>query len=551
MKTIHSLIQGSDSWHEFRRNHDGASEAAVMLGLSKKTTRTELLRMKTTGTAKEFSDWVQKHIFDHGHEVEALARPLIEDDIGEDLYPVTCSDGRMSASCDGLSLSKIIGWEHKQWNEILAAAVKVKELPDEFMAQPQQCMMVTGAKKWIFTVSDGTSDKKVSMEILPDPVWFERIRAGWVQFNKDRENYVHEEAIPVAIATPIRDLPAITYKMDGLALTTNLQADVKPAILALVEQAKKPLENDQDFADLAGLCKKFKAAEDQCALVAAQAVGEIKDVDAFCRDLKELQEIMAAARIAGDKRVVAEKESRKLKIIADARHELMNHVNALYEETKPIEIIFKIPDFGLGIKGMAKLDNIKGKCADMVAEGRIAADAAAKEIRRKLAWYTESSLGYAFLFNDLQQIIVKPLEDFQLLVDTRIDQHKQAEAAKMEAERARIKAEEELKARAKVEAEQFAAGLAAKHEAERIEGLRIALEAVAPEVTKAAIASVVETGSVAIIGTGNSAKVVDIRQVASARPSRIQMIEAVAQVHKLTYAAAEQCLRAEFERVAA
>ncbi len=122
---IHDLIQGTDAWHQFRLDHDGASEAAAMLGLSSKVKRNELLHMKHTGIAKEFSDWVQENILDHGHEVEALARPIVEHIIGDDLYPVTCSDGRLSASCDGLVMSDSHGWEHKQWNAKLAAAAQV------------------------------------------------------------------------------------------------------------------------------------------------------------------------------------------------------------------------------------------------------------------------------------------------------------------------------------------------------------------------------------------------------------------------------------------
>ena len=75
---IHELTQGSDEWAALRLTHHGASEAAAMLGLSKKTTRSELLRIKHTGMPKEFSDWVQKNILDYGHEVEAMARPIIE-----------------------------------------------------------------------------------------------------------------------------------------------------------------------------------------------------------------------------------------------------------------------------------------------------------------------------------------------------------------------------------------------------------------------------------------------------------------------------------------
>src|SRR5438034_1385072 len=101
---IHNLIKDSDECNQYRQEHDGASEAAAMLGLSSKVKRNELLHMKHTGTAKEFGEWAQTNILDYGHEVEALARPIIEEIIGENLYPVTCSDGYPSASCDGLTI---------------------------------------------------------------------------------------------------------------------------------------------------------------------------------------------------------------------------------------------------------------------------------------------------------------------------------------------------------------------------------------------------------------------------------------------------------------
>ena len=87
MKT-HNLVQGSQEWHEFRSNHFGSSEAAAMLGLSKQLSRNDLLLYKKTGKSKEYSDWVQANILDYGHEVEAMARELLESELGDELYPV-------------------------------------------------------------------------------------------------------------------------------------------------------------------------------------------------------------------------------------------------------------------------------------------------------------------------------------------------------------------------------------------------------------------------------------------------------------------------------
>ena len=86
---IHNLIQGSPEWNALRAQHNTASEASAMMGASKKTTRSELLRLKATGSEKEFSEWVQKNLLDKGHEIEAKALPIAEDIIGGELFPVT------------------------------------------------------------------------------------------------------------------------------------------------------------------------------------------------------------------------------------------------------------------------------------------------------------------------------------------------------------------------------------------------------------------------------------------------------------------------------
>ncbi|MDE3023879.1 MAG: hypothetical protein KGI54_18840, partial [Pseudomonadota bacterium] len=54
---------------------------------------------------------------------------------------------------------------------------------------------------------------------------------------------------------------------------------------------------------------------------------------------------------------------------------------------------------------------------------------------------------------DLQQIIYKPMDDFKLLITTRIEKHKADEAARLETQRVRIQQEEEEKARKKVQDE--------------------------------------------------------------------------------------------------
>lgn len=89
MKT-HQLTQGSPEWLAYRANHFNASDAPAMLGISQYESRTELLHRLATGIAPEVDAATQRR-FDDGHRFEALARPIAESIIGEELYPVVGS----------------------------------------------------------------------------------------------------------------------------------------------------------------------------------------------------------------------------------------------------------------------------------------------------------------------------------------------------------------------------------------------------------------------------------------------------------------------------
>src|SRR5690606_20293300 len=117
MKTL-NLIQGGPEWLAARAKHLTASEAPIMMGASTKMRRNELLKLRATGNEREYSDWVQRNLFDKGHDQEAKARVLVEQDIGEDLYPVTATDddGWLLASFDGMTMLGDTLYEHKMWN---------------------------------------------------------------------------------------------------------------------------------------------------------------------------------------------------------------------------------------------------------------------------------------------------------------------------------------------------------------------------------------------------------------------------------------------------
>lgn len=194
MGVIINNLQGTPEWHKYKESMFGASEAAAMLGISKKMTREELLFQKFTGLKKEYSSFVM-NLFEKGHEAEAKAREIIEEQIGEELYPAVYALGMMIASLDGITASGEIAFEHKLFNLRLHDSVSKGILPKEYEPQCQQILLVTGAKKLIFVCSDGTEEKKAQMEVMPDDIYFLKLIEGWKQFNIDLKNYGNGEVV--------------------------------------------------------------------------------------------------------------------------------------------------------------------------------------------------------------------------------------------------------------------------------------------------------------------------------------------------------------------
>lgn len=464
----HDLIQGSQEWLEFRLTHDGASEAAAMLGLSKKVKRNELLHMKATGITKEFSAWVQENILDHGHEVEAMARPIVEKQIGTKLYPVVCSLGRMSASCDGKNMAGNAVWEHKQRNEELFASVAAGVLPDEHWPQVQQVLMVTGADRCIFTVSDGTEENMVSMEVLPDAEKFERIRAGWAQFHIDREEYlrklaageiVQHKEMPKAEVTI--DLPALFVHAKGEITTHNMDEFGMALTAKLAEVRAIALVDDQDFSNAKEAAKKFRETAKSIALSQKQMLAQTETIGEASLKMEAWVKDLNATALQLEKDVEKEDLAKKTAMVTAAGLQFHEHVEALEAYIRPIKLNLTRPDFGLAIKGKRSYASMQDAVDTTLSQAKSAASAQAKDVSTKLAWCKEHAAGMSALFPDLQQIISKPMEDFTLTITSRIEKQKAEEAARLETERTRMEAD----AKAKAEAE---AAIKLKADEERI-----------------------------------------------------------------------------------
>ena len=461
-RILHELVQGSPAWHQFRLDHNGASESAAMLGLSKNVTRSELLRAKHTGIAKEFSDFVQERILNRGHEVEELARPMAEELLADELYPATYSFGRLSASCDGLTMDGLTAFEHKQWAEELAASVGRGELPEEHQPQCQQILLVTGAEQVLFMVSDGTPENCVHLFVRPDPAWFARIAAGWRQFDADLATYQPAEVVSVVTAAPVMALPAVSIQVKGeIALISNLPA-FGAKLAAFIDGIDKNPSDDQGFADAEGAIKTLESAQTALEAAEAGALAQTATIDEMRRTVALYIDQARSTRLMLEKLVKARKEQIRVEIVQGGRDAFVAHFATLNKRLgKPY--MPTIPtDFGGVIKGMKTIASLHNAVDTELARAKIEANAIADRIEINLNSLRDLAKDHAFLFADAAQIVQKENDDLVALIKVRISDHAAAEEKRLANEREKIRAEEVAKLeRERLEQERKATALPA------------------------------------------------------------------------------------------
>lgn len=435
-RIAHNLVQGSHQWLQFRLTHNGSSEAAAMLGLSTKVKRTELLHAKHTGIAREYSDWFQANVLDRGHDVEELARPIIEGIFDLVLFPATYSYGKLSASCDGLTMDGDTAFEHKQWNEALAAAVRAKQLPDEYQPQCQQIMHVTDAKRLIFVVSDGTEEHMEYMEVLPDPAWVHRIEAGWVQFDTDLAEYVPQAVEVTPTGRAPETLPALLVEISGQVKATNLP-EFKAQALAVFQNINRDLQTDEDFADADKTAKWCQGVEDRLKAAKEHALSQTASIDELFRALDEIGAEARRTRLDLGKLVEARKQAMKDEIVAGGVAAFREHMAGLNKAIGKDYMPVITTDFGGAIKGMRSLTSMRDAVATMLANSKIKADATFKTIMANMAWLREHAQDYVQLFTDTKTLVLKEHDDFVAVAQNRIT----AEKARVQAEHDRIREE--------------------------------------------------------------------------------------------------------------
>lgn len=440
---IHPVLQGTPEWFALRFNCLTASEAPVMMAASSKLSRNELLRMKATGAEREYSEWVQKHLFDKGHEYEKRALPIVEEMIGEELYPTTATDDevRLLASFDGITMLGEIVFEHKMWNEELAQAVRDKDLPAEYYWQLEQQLLVSKAEKAIFVVSDGTRENLVWMEYRPVAGRAQQLIAGWAQFETDLAAYHVVEEKPKAVGRTPENLPALRIEVTGMVTNSNLVA-FKEHALAVIGSINRELVTDQHFADADKTIKWCKEVEDRLEAAKQHALSQTASIDALFRTLDEIGEEARATRLELNRLVTTMKENRRTEILMDGKKAFADHVAALNKRLGTVRLPEIACDIAIAMKGKRTIATLQDAADSTVAAAKIQASMIADKFTENLDTLCTMTEDYSFLFADVQQLVLKDNDDLVLLINARINNHKQEEQVRLDAEREKIRLEE-------------------------------------------------------------------------------------------------------------
>lgn len=448
-----NLVQGSADWHAHRRNHFNASDAPAMMGCSPYKKRSELVKELATGIVPEVDAATQRR-FNDGHQFEALARPLAEQIIGEDLSPCVGTRGKYSASFDGLTFMNDTAFEHKTLNadlrELLARGCDGADLPLQYQVQMEQQAMVSGAERILFMASKWTAEG-LPVEALH--CWYEpnaelraQIIAGWEQIEKDVAAYQPQAAEPKPQPeAKIRDaLPVLRIEARG-EITTSTLDSFRVEVLERINSVNAVLETDQQFADADADAKWLRDVSSAMKQAGKKVRSDMQSVDDVLNVLEQLDQIATRKAIDLEKRVKSEKDVRKQVIVQEAQQALDVHVDSLNKQLGTYWLPRVAGGFAETIKGLKSLDSMRDKVAVALTNAKHEANQLADRLEANRKHLVQEDGDWIALFADFATVGTKAAEDFQALAALRIGNHKQQEAARLEAQREQIRKEEAAK----------------------------------------------------------------------------------------------------------
>ena len=162
-------IQGTKEWHAWRHEGIGASEAPIIMGVSRFKTSYELWQQKIEPTPPTDK---RSYYMDKGHEMERIARAQYCLETMTDWQPVLVvhpENKRLRASLDGWDEDEKAVWECKymgieKWTNVQDENLTTRQrVSKEYYPQLMHQALVTGSKRIHFT---GIVDHKILKELV-------------------------------------------------------------------------------------------------------------------------------------------------------------------------------------------------------------------------------------------------------------------------------------------------------------------------------------------------------------------------------------------------
>lgn len=448
---ILNLVQGSPEWFAARKDFYTASEAVAMMGASKHITRNQLLDHKK-GWITIVDEFTQR-IFDEGHAAEESAREIIELDTFTDMPAIVGTlevEGLpMLASLDGYFEDDNEPWEHKLHNKILAENVVNNILGPQHYWQLEHQLLVCGGTRSMFTCSDGTEERAVSMYYESVPERREDLIAGWKQFDIDLANHEVKAKEEKLVANKIAKLPSLQVSLVGQVSNSNL-AEFKGTALNFIEAIKTELSTDQDFKDANEAVKWLKDGEDELESVKERALSDTADIKLLFETINDLKSKMRDKRLILTKLSTSEKKRIRENILQKANADLTAHINEENKSILPIlfsSVAFVNADFSGAMKGKSTVDSLQNAVDTVMASAKIEVNEIIEKIKINLESLRALAEKYEFLFNDTPQLVLKDNDDLVNLIKTRITDHKAEKEKELVAQTEAIRLEEERKAK--------------------------------------------------------------------------------------------------------
>lgn len=444
--------QHTPAWYAARaKYYRTASRAPIIMGTSLYgVTRNDLMAEIKTGISREVDTQTQA-LFDAGHAAEESARKIVEHYLKAPLLPLTCltDDEYLLASFDGICEDLRVWWEHKIWNEKLAAQVRAKQLDPYHYWQLEHQAIVCNLDYVIFMCSDGTKERAAYFKYIPVPGRREQLLAGWQQFDIDLAAYRHVEVIPATVAAPVMALPTLFVQARGEVTNTNMP-DFKAQITKFIGALNMTPVTDQEFADSKEIAKKLRELAVKIKERKTDMLAQTATIGEIATEIDHLAEVVNTSALQLEKAVEREENSRKLRVVTEGQTKLAEHITKLNIRLGAPYMPIITADFGGAIKGKRLITAMEDAIATLLANQKIEANAVADRIEINLNCLRETAKDHAFLFADTAQIVLKANDDFAALVKLRISEHQAGEEKRLEAEREKIRREEQERAEQRV-----------------------------------------------------------------------------------------------------